>query len=103
VAYRLLQAGRHKDKYRAEKGSVPILAMKINDENIIVTRDEVKGYVTDPAFGFYLQCYQYTKLWGGINGKGWAEWPSDILEAVTALEYESRAIEKEEMEKAREK
>jgi hypothetical protein len=100
VAYRLLQAGRHKDRYRAEKGSVPILAMKIDDKNIVVTRDEVKGYVNDPSFGFYLQCWQYTKLWGTLD---WRNWPVDILEGMTAIEYETKAIEAEEMEKARAK
>ena len=59
--------------------------------------------MNDPSFGFYLDCWQKTKLWGGINGKGWAEWPLDILDAVTILEYESKAIESEEMEKARNK
>ena len=92
--------GRHKDKYRAEKGSVPVLAMKINDENVIVTRDEVKKYVNDPAFGFYLECWQYTKLWGSLD---WRNWPIDILEAMTAIEYETRVIEAEEIEKAKKK
>jgi hypothetical protein len=77
--------------------------MKVDDKNVIVTNDEVKGYVNNPSFGFYLQCWQYTKLWGGVNGKGWGEWPTDILEAVTIIEYESKAIESEEIEKARAK
>jgi len=29
----------------------------------------------------------------------WRNWPIDILEAITAIEYESKAIEAEEMEK----
>jgi hypothetical protein len=100
VAYRLLHAGRHKDRYRAEKGSVPILAIKVNDENVIVTRDEVKGYMDNPEFGFYLQCWQYTKLWNTLD---WRYWPIDILEGMSAIEYETKAIESEEMEKARAK
>lgn len=74
--------------------------MKINDENVIVTRNEVKKYIDDPAFGFYLQCWQYTKLWGSLD---WRDWPMDILEAMTAIEYETKAIESEEMEKAKKK
>lgn len=100
MAYRLLQSGRHKARYRKEKGSVPILTMEIDGKAVIVTNDEVKGYVNDPSFGFYLQCWQYTKLWGTLD---WREWPIDILEGMTAIECETKAIESEEMEKARAK
>jgi len=99
----LLHAGRHKDKYRAEKGSVPVLAIKVKDENVIVTRDEVHGYVYDPTFGFYLDCWQKTKLWGLPNGRGWANEATDIIDAITILEYESKMVEEEEIKKSQDK
>ncbi len=34
------------------------------------------------------------------NGKGWAQEPLDVIEAITALEIEAKAIEKEEVENA---
>jgi len=55
VAYRLLHDGRHKDKYRKEKKDVLVLAKKINDEDVVVTRSEVNNYINDPTVGFYLQ------------------------------------------------
>ena len=98
----MVHAGRHKDIYRKEKGGVPILACKINDEPVVVTRDEVKKYVNDPVFGYIIGIYNYTKLWGMPNGNGWANEPVDILEGITALELEAKAIEHEELENARE-
>lgn len=35
------------------------------------------------------------------NGNGWANEPQEVIEAITALELESKAIEAEEMEKAK--
>ena len=87
--------------YRKEKGHVPILATKIGQENVVVTRAEVSGYVNDPEFLYYLSVYQYTELWGLPNGHGWANEPTDILEGITALKIEARLIENEQMESAR--
>ena len=98
----MVHAGRHKDQYRKEKGNVPILACKINDEPVIVTRNEVKKYVEDPMFCYILGVYNYTKLWGMPNGNGWANEPVDILEGITALELEAKAREYEELTNARE-
>ena len=84
--------------YRKEKGHVPVLAIKIGSENVIVTRDEVKGYVEDPQFSYYLSVYQYTKLWGMPNGNGWANEPVDILDGITAIEIEAKNIEAEAYE-----
>jgi hypothetical protein len=39
-----------------------------------------------------------TKLWGLPNGRGWANEPADLMDAITALEIESRCIEAEELE-----
>jgi hypothetical protein len=57
----------------------------------------------DPTFAYYLMVFQYTKLWGLPHGQGWANEPSDILEAITALELEQREIESDMMEESREK
>lgn len=78
-----------------------VLAKKIAGEDVIVTRDEVLKYVKDEAFLFYLSVYQYVKLWGMPNGNGWANEPSDILDAITALEIEQREIEHDEIENAK--
>ena len=98
----MVHAGRQNDTYRKDKGHVPILACKINSEPVVVTRGEVKKYVNDPMFGYILGIYNYTKLWGMPNGNGWANEPVDILEGITALELEAKAIEHEELENARE-
>lgn len=86
--------------YRPEKADTPILAIKIGDEDVIVTRKEVAGYISDPPFQHYLSAYQYTKLWGLPNGSGWANEPFDLLEGITALEMEARLIENESYSKA---
>jgi hypothetical protein len=85
--------------YRKEKGHVLVLAQKIGNEDVLVTRDEVDGFVNDPEFNYFLSVYQYTKLWGMPNGVGWANEPTDILDGITALEVEAKAIEYEEMTK----
>jgi len=69
----------------------------------VVLRKDLKGYVEDPYFGYMMSVYNYTKLWGMPNGNGWANEPLDILEGITALELEAKAIEYEEMEEARNK
>ena len=99
----MLHDGRHKDKYRADKIDVAVLACKINDEPVIVTRREVASYINDPFFIYILGVYNYTKLWGLPNGRGWANEPVDILEGITALELEARAIEHEELDNAKHK
>jgi len=70
-------------------------------EPVAVRRDEVLGKVTDPVFQDALSIYQLTKLWGSPNGNGWANEPIEVLEAITALELEAKALEHEELENAR--
>ena len=70
-----------------------VLAKKIGDDNILVKRKDVEGYVNSPEFTYYLSVYQYVKLWGMPNGNGWANEPCNVLEAITALEIEQREIE----------
>ncbi len=62
-----------------------------------MTRDEVKGYVDDPAFNYYFNVYQMVKLWGMPNGKGWLEEDLHMVEAITALELEAKTLESEEV------
>lgn len=57
--------------------------------------------VTDSVFQEALSIYSYTKLWGMPNANGWANEPIEVLEAITAIELEARAIEHEELENAR--
>ena len=89
--------------YRKEKGHVLVLAKEINGEDVLVTRDEVQGYVADKEFLYFLSIYQYTKLWGMPNGNGWANEPTDVLDGLTALELEAKSIEHEQMGKSRNK
>lgn len=86
--------------YRKDKGHVLVLATKIGNEDVLVTRDEVSSYIDDPEFSYFLSVYQYTKLWGMPNGDGWANEPIDILDGITALEIEAKTIESELMNKA---
>lgn len=82
--------------YRKEKGNVPILAKKINDETVIVVRKDVKKYVDDPDFLMALQLYNITKMWGLPNGaEGWVNEPCDFIDAITAIELEAKQIEQE--------
>ena len=74
-----------------------VLAKEIDGEVYKITRKEVSQYVNDPVFAFYLEVYQYTKLWGMPNGKGWANEPLNVLEGITALEVEMKTIEAEEL------
>ena len=90
--------GRHKDKYRAEKGHVLVLAAKIGGEDVLVTRDEVKKYVEDPEFNFYFNVYQMVKLWGMPSV--WMNEDKNVMEAITALELEAKALESEEVANA---
>lgn len=39
-----------------------------------------------------------TKLWGMPNGNGWANEPVEVLEGITALELEAKALEAEHYE-----
>lgn len=93
--------GKHKDVYRKERGDVPTLLCTINEEPVIVTRREVQGYVADPVFIYVMGVYNYTELWGLPNNSGWANENCDILEAITAIKLEARAIEHEAIENAR--
>lgn len=85
--------------YRKEKGHVLVLARKFGEEEVLVTRDEVHEYTNSPEFQYFLSIYQYTKLWGMPNGNGWANEPTDILDGITALELEAKAIEYETLNK----
>lgn len=90
----------HKAKYLKKSADKMVLACKINDEPVIVTAKEVKEYVEDPLFGYMMGVYNYTKLWGMPNGNGWANEPIEILEGITAIELEAKAMENEELENA---
>lgn len=105
MAYRLLYNGAHKHKIRKGTEKLPALACKINDEDVVVLWDEVKGYVECPIFGYILGVYNYTEIWGLPNGNsnGWTNEPVEILEGITALKLESKAIEYDEISKARDK
>jgi hypothetical protein len=70
-----------------------------NGEVVKVTRSEVKGYIDDPYFIQIFEYWHHTKLWGMPNGNGWANEPIDVLEGITALELEAKAIEAEALEK----
>lgn len=100
----MLHDGRHRDVFRPEKGHVPILATRINEEDVIVTRNEVAGYVNDPEFLYFLNVYQYIKLWGLPNGTvGWANEDAYVMDGITALELEAKKIEHDEYEKINKK
>jgi hypothetical protein len=71
---------------------------KVADEPVKVRRDEVKDYVEDPTFLNLLTYYNWTKLWGLPHGGGWADLPCDVLDGITAIELEARAIEAESIE-----
>jgi len=90
----LLAKGEHKISYLKHRGHVP-LVFKIGDEPVSIRRDEIKKYVEDPYFLNILSYYNMTKLWGMPNGNGWANEPVDMLEGITALEMEAKAIEAE--------
>jgi len=69
-----------------------------NEEIIYVTRDQVKGYINDPLFVYYLGVFQTVKLWGLPHGSaGWATEDACCMEAITALEMERREIENEQL------
>lgn len=70
-------------------------------EPVAVRRDEVQARITNPVFQDALSIYQLTKLWGPPNGNGWANEPIELLDAITALELEAKALEHEELENAR--
>lgn len=70
-------------------------------EPVSVKRKDVKGMVTDPVFLDALSIHSYTKLWGMPNANGWANEPIELLEAITAIELEAKAMEHEELENAR--
>lgn len=86
--------------YRKDKAEVPVLLCKIDGEPVCVKRKEVKKYVEDPAFQLAMSHYNYTKLWGLPNAQGWCNEPFDMLESITAIELEAKAIEHEEIEKS---
>ena len=76
------------------------MVFKIGDEPVSIRRDEISKYVEDPLFLTILSYYNMTKLWGMPNGDGWANEPVDMLEGITALEMEAKAIEAEMYESA---
>ena len=72
----------------------------IGDESVSIRRDEIKKYVDDPVFLTILAYYNWIKLWGMPHGSGWADLPVDVLDGITAIEIEAKAMEAEEMDKA---
>jgi hypothetical protein len=70
-------------------------------EPVRVKRKDILGMVTDPVFQEALSIYQLTKLWGMPNANGWTNEPIEVLEAITAIELEAKAMEHEELENAR--
>ena len=80
-------------------GDAIVLLCEINGEPVKVKRRDIKKYVETESFQIALQYYNNTKLWGLPNGNiGWANEPAIFMEAITALEFESKAMEHEEME-----
>lgn len=71
---------------------------KIDDEPVSIRRDEIKKYVDDEYFLRILYIYNMTKLWGLPHGGGWANEPIDVIEGISALEMEARALEAEAYE-----
>ena len=93
----------HKAKYQKKSDEKLVLACKIDGEPVLVKAKEIKSYVEDPLFGYMMGVYNYTKLWGMPNGNGWANEPCEILEGITAIELEAKAMEHEELEDAKNK
>lgn len=83
--------------YRKERGDVPVLSCKIGDEPVVVLRKEVASYVENREFQKAMYFYNLTKLWGMPNGNGWANEPSLLLDAITAIEIEAKEYEAEQM------
>lgn len=50
-----------------------------------------------------MEKWALTKMWGLPNGCGWANEPSEFIDAITALESEQNKMEKEQMDKMKEK
>ena len=51
-----------------------------------------------------LHAWHLTKTWGLANGSvGWANEDADYIEAITTLENEQNAMEKEEVDRIKEK
>lgn len=71
---------------------------KVAEEPVKIRRDEIKDYVEDPTFLTLLTYYNWVKLWGLPHGGGWADLPCDVLDGITAIELEARALESESME-----
>lgn len=92
----MIHDGRHKAKYRPEKADNIVLVKKFGDEVIKVRWRDVKQYVENPAFEYYLSVYQIVKLWGFPNAVGWANEDCNLIDAITALEIEQREIEQDE-------
>ena len=93
----MLAKGEHKVRYLKHRGHVPLL-FKIGDEPVKIRRDEIKKYIDDPVFLTILAYYNWIKLWGMPYASGWADLPVDVLDGITAIETEARAIEAEQLE-----
>jgi hypothetical protein len=66
---------------------------------IPIKNKEIPFYVNE-TFYSALERWYTTKLWGLANGYiGWANEPSDYIDAITTIESEKNAVEVEEMEK----
>ena len=95
----MLAKGEHKIKYLKHRGHIP-LVFKIEDEPVSIRRDEIKKYVEDEYFLRILYIYNMTKLWGLPHGGGWADEPEDVIEGITALEMEAKALDAAAYEEA---
>lgn len=68
---------------------------------IYLKKSELKQYLTD-EFVSALDAWSKTSLYGLANGNvGWANEPSNYIQAIYALEMEKNAMESEEMEQRR--
>lgn len=72
-----------------------------NDDGtlIAVARKDIPKYVNE-EFWQYYEIYRMSELFGLPNGKGWAEEPLDVVEAIAAIKTEFKTIESERMEDA---
>jgi len=71
-------------------------------EGIIIRAKDLQSYC-DEYFFSAMEKWALTKMWGLPNGCGWANEPSEFIDAITALESEQNKMEKEQMDKMKEK
>lgn len=65
---------------------------------VAIKNGEIPMYLNEFFFSC-LNAWNLTKMWGNANGNiGWANEPSEYIEAISILESESNKIDQEEME-----